>query len=208
MKKAILLIALGFFSLKGNAQEQLRNSISVPLIRLEANSQTLNGDLNLKFMTGIEYQRFINKWSFGVKYEHGYNKIEENPTNCYDCFYGTGFMREDNVYLSANYSILDFFNSKLKLNTGLAVYYSNLNFSGDYQGGFSGTGKRENSTFNTFGLAPSISIIYYPTERLFISVNSNIRYGWSQEFDANSNQDRKTKEYVLTTPELKVGVRF
>jgi hypothetical protein len=166
------------------------------------------GDYTLKFMTGIEYQRSMNKWSFGVKYEHGFNKIEEYPTNCYDCFYGTGYMREDNIYLTANYSIFDLLNSRLKLNTGLSLYYSNLNFSGDYGGGFSGTGARVNSTYNTFGLAPNISIVYYPIDRLFISVNSNIRYGWSQKLDVNSNKDSKTKEYVITAPELKIGVNF
>jgi hypothetical protein len=100
------------------------------------------------------------------------------------------------------------FNSRLKLNTGASLYYSNLNFSGDYQGGFSGRGTRENSTYNTFGVAPSLSILYYPIERLFISLNSNLRYGWSTKFDANSNRYRKVNEFVITAPELKIGVNF
>lgn len=207
MKRIILLI-IGICCLEASAQEIQKNSLSTSLIRLEKNSQTMYGDYKLKFMTGIEYQRFVNKWSFGTKYEHGFNKIEEYPTTCADCFYGTGYMREDNIYLTANYSILNLFNSRLKLNTGLSLYYSNLRFSGDYQGGFSGGGTRENSTYNTFGLSPSISMIYYPTERLFISLNSNLRYGWSNEYDANSNQDRKVNEYVITAPELKIGVNF
>lgn len=207
MKKIILSI-ISICCLEASAQEIQKNALSTSLIRLEKNSQTFYGDYKLKFMTGIEYQRFVNKWSYGIKYEHGFNKIKEDPTNCNDCFYGTGYMREDNIYLTINYSILDLYNSRLKLNTGLSVYYSNLNFSGDYQGGMSGGGTIANSTYNTFGLAPSISLIYYPTKRLFISLNSNLRYGWSNEFNANSNQYRKINEYVLTAPELKIGVNF
>jgi hypothetical protein len=207
MKRIILLI-ISIYFLEASAQEIQKNSLSTSLIRLEKNSQTIYGDYKLKFMTGIEYQRFVNKWSFGIKYEHGFNKIEEYPTDCYDCFYGTGYMREDNIYLTTNYSIFKLFNSRLKLNTGVSLYYSNLNFSGDYQGGLSGGGTRENSTYNTFGAAPSLSILYYPIERLFISLNSNLRYGWSKELDANSNQDRKVNEFVITAPELKIGVNF
>jgi hypothetical protein len=206
--KRIILFIISIYCLEASAQEIEKNSLSTSLIRLETNSQTIDGDYNLKFMTGIEYQRFGNKWSFGIKYEHGFNKIEEYPTNCADCFYGTGYMREDNIYLTTNYSILNLFNSRLKLNTGASLYYSNLNFSGDYQGGFSGGGTKKNSTYNTLGVAPSLSILYYPIERLFISVNSNLRYGWSKEFDANSNQDKKVNEFVITAPELKIGVNF
>jgi hypothetical protein len=175
---------------------------------MEKNSQTMYEDYKLKFMTGVEYQRFLNKWSFGIKYEHGFNKIEEYPINCYDCFYGTGYMREDNIYLKGSYSIFNLLDSRLMINTGLAIYYSNLNFSGDYEGGFSGTGTRVNSIYNTFGIAPNISIIYYPIERLFISINSNVRYGWSQRFDTNVKQYDKTNEYVITAPELRIGVNF
>ena len=206
--KRIILFIISIYCLQASAQEIQKNSLSTTLIRLEKNSQTTEGDYELKFMTGVEYQRFGNQWSFGIKYEHGFNKIEEYRTNCADCFYGTGYMREDNIYLTTNYSILNLFNSRLKLNTGVSLYYSNLNFSGDYQGGLSGRGKRDNSTYNTFGVAPSLSILYYPTERLFISLNSNLRYGLSKEFDANSNQDRKVNEFVITAPELKIGVNF
>lgn len=195
-------------SLRGMAQDEYNNSVSTSLIRLEANSQTMYSDYKLKFVSGIEYRQFLNKWGFGVKYEHGFNKIDEFPTDCYDCFYGTGYLREDNVYLTANYSVLSLFNSKLKLNTGIAMYYSNLNYSGDFQGGISGGGTRKNSTYNTIGLAPSLSVDYYPTTRLFISLNSNFRYGLSQRFDHTLNKKGKLNEFVITAPELRIGVNF
>jgi hypothetical protein len=112
MKRIILLI-ISIYCLEASAQEIEKNSLSTSLIRLEKNSQIIDGDYKLKFMTGIEYQRFENKWSFGIKYEHGFNKMEEYPKKCADCFYGTGYMREDNIYLTTNYSILSLFNSRL-----------------------------------------------------------------------------------------------
>ncbi len=206
--RIITLVTMTICCLGIFAQDIQKNSISTTLIRTEKNSQTLYEDFSLKFMNGIEYHKFHNKWSFGIKYEHGFNKIEEYPTNCYDCFAGTGYMREDNIYLTGNYAIFSFLNSRFKINTGLSLYYSNLNFSGDYAGGFWGKGTRINSTYNTFGIAPSLSIQYYPTERLFISINSNIRYGWSQRFDVTAEQYDKTNEYVITAPELRIGVNF
>lgn len=141
MKRIILLI-ISICCLEASAQEIHKNSLSTSLIRLEKNSQTTYGNFKLKFMTGIEYQRFVNKWSLGIKY--GFNKIEEYSTTYVDCFYGAGYIREDNIYLTANYSRLNLFNSRLKLNTGVSLYYSNLKFSGGYQGGLSGVGTRKN----------------------------------------------------------------
>ena len=208
MKKIFLLLLITLFSLNSNAQEEQKNSLNISLIRLEKNSQTLYGDYKLKFVTGIEYQRFVNDWSFGIKYEHGFNKIEEYPINCYDCFYGTGYLREDNIYLMTNYSLLNLFNSRFKLNTGVGLYYSNSNYSGNFQGGLWGSGSRVNSTFNTFGLTPGVSIVYFPIPRLFLSLNSSFRFGWSKEYDAQFNQYREVSEFVITAPELKIGVNF
>jgi hypothetical protein len=53
-----------------------------------------------------------------------------------------------------------------------------------------------------------LAVIWIRSNRLFISLNSNLRYGWSTEFDAKSNQDRKVNEFVITAPELKIGVDF
>lgn len=210
MKKLILLLLIGILSYTGNSQETLKNSISTSLLRLERNSQTDHHNLNLKFMTGIEYQRNVNRWNIGVKYEHGYNKIEDigRHGECYDCFTGTGYMKEDNVYLTSNYSVFNIFNNRLKFNIGMSIYYSYLNYSGDYYGGVSGAGKRENSTYNTFGFAPNISIVYSPTEYLFIAVDASSRIGWSQKFNSQNNQHSRINEFVLTAPELKIGVRF
>lgn len=207
MRKIIFLL-IGFSSLATSAQELQKNALSTSLLRLESNSQTMHGNFQLKLMNGVEYQRLFNKWSFGLKYEHGLNQIEEDPNYCNDCFYGTGYMREDNFYLTSNYSALHLFQSRLILNTGLSLYYSNLDFSGDYSGGWSGGGIAIDRTCNTLGFSPSLSLSYFPTKRLFVSVHSNIRFGWSQELNVLNGQTRNTNEWVQTAPDLRVGLKF
>ncbi|MFT5778118.1 MAG: hypothetical protein ACI837_001074 [Crocinitomicaceae bacterium] len=208
MDKIILLVLISLCSLNSFAQKEQKNSLNTSLIRFEKNSQTLRGNYNIKYITGIEYQRHVNNWSFGIKYEHGLNKINESSSSCYDCFYGEGYLREDNTYITTNYTILNLFDSKIELNTGLGLYYSNLSYSGDFQGGFSGSGTRMNSTYNTLGLTGSISIIYYPISRLFLSLNTGLRYGRSRGYNHTSNQFIYVNENVLTVPEFKIGVSF
>jgi len=94
------------------------------------------------------------------------------------------------------------------INVGLSLYYSNLNYSGQFEGGFSGIGTRVDKTYNTLGLAPTLSVNYYPIERLFISLSTNTRFGISNEYNASNNQNHKTNEFVINAPELRIGVKF
>jgi hypothetical protein len=208
MRKIILLLSIAFSALTGYSQEQNLNSLSTSFVRLEKMSSNMNGAFYLKFITGLEYQRQLNKWSFGVRLEHGFNKFEESGENCYDCFYGTSYLRESNAFLTSNYALLSLFDSKLKLNTGLGFYYTNRNQTANLQGGISGGGLRINSNFNLLGFAPSLSVVYFPIPRLFISLNATTRFGWGKELDVENNQVNTVRENVVTAPELRIGVRF
>lgn len=180
-----IILVLCFFSLQ--AQKAPKNSISTSLIRLEKNRLSMQSTLKMKYLAGIEYQRLMNKWSFGIKYEYGFNALEVSGESCSDCYYGTGYLREKNIYLTSYYAVFDLFASRLKLNTGLGIYYSKMNYSGDFQGGFTGDGRRINANISTWGIAPNISAVYYPTTRLFIAVQANVRTGRSQAKDIYSN---------------------
>jgi hypothetical protein len=208
MKKIILLSLLITCVFEGKAQNNLNNTISTSLIRWEKNSQTIYGKFNLKFVAGVEYQRTIKNWNFGVKYEHGLNRINEDCENCADHYYGTGYMRENNFYLTGNYSFAKMFQSKLIFSSGLSIYYSNLNYTGNFSGGFSGFGTRKDDTYNTIGLSPIFNIKYFPIDRLFISLNTNIRFGLSNEYDVVNKQNNKRNEFVINAPELRIGVKF
>jgi hypothetical protein len=208
MKKNILLILSNLCFFYGMSQDVLKNSITTSVMRLEKNSQTIYGEYQLKLLTSIEYQRHINRWGVSARYEHGFNKIDENPTKCFDCFYGTGLLRENNFFLSVKYELYQLFNSKLQFNTGIGIYYSNLNYSGFFQGGYSGSGMRKNSTYNTIGLSPNFLIKFHPKERFFIGVNTSFRYGWSHAYNAVYEQNFKIDEIAIIAPELKIGVAF
>lgn len=208
MKTILIITLLSFCSLNSSAQEEQKNSLSTSLIRFEKNSQTLRYDFKIKYVTSVEYQRFFNKWSFGVEYEHGLNRIDESSSINYEYFYGTGFLREDNIYVTANYSIFNLFESRLKINTGLGVYFSSLNFSGNFRGGNTISSTPHNSTHNTYGLTPSLSIMYYLTSRLFMSINTSWRFGASKVYDNINDKRSYYGEHVVTAPELKIGLNF
>lgn len=206
--KKICLIACLFFILPVLSQEFTQNQLIISLIRLEKNSQSLYSDFQLKFMTGVEYQRSFGKWNVGIKVEHGYNKMIFNNFPCADCLYGDGYIREDNLYLTTNYSLVQLLQNRLRLNTGVGLYYSNLNFSGDFQGGIAGGVLRIDTRYNTVGIAPSISVVFYPIDKLFIALNSSMRMGLGNKSTFSSDHLQKAHEVVLTIPELKIGVNF
>ncbi|MEN9698889.1 MAG: hypothetical protein RLZZ301_87 [Bacteroidota bacterium] len=208
MKKLAFLFLFGLSTQVILAQSPLKNTLSTSVLRLESNSQTMTNRFKLKTISGVEYQRNVQKWNFGVKYEHGFNKINDESDNCNDCYYGTGYMREDNFYLTSNYTVFNLFQSRLKLNAGLGLYYSNLNYSGFFSGGWSGTGIAINSTYNTIGFTPSLSLSYYPTQRIVVSLHSMARYGWGSKWNAPTSTTYKSGEYVVTAPELRIGLRF
>jgi hypothetical protein len=209
MKQTFLLLLFVLFSGSTYAQEAAyRNAFSVSYVRFESNSQTMYGSYHLKFVSALEYERSLKNWSFGIEYERGTNTFEEDPPSCYDCFYGTSRLREDNVYLTSNCTFLKLVDAKLSFRTGLGVYYSNSNYTGSFQGGISGGGSKRNSTFNTLGFSPSISIVYAPISQLFFSFNANLRYGWSKEFNSILNNSKSSIEIVRNVAELKIGIRF
>ena len=212
MKKLLLFVFFGFFISNLFGQNTFKNALSTSLIRLEKNSQLNHNNFNFKFVTGLEYQRIFNKWRFGIRYEHGYNKINDvnRKGTCYDCIGGTGYLREDNIMLTTNYTLFNLFKSHLKLNIGLGIYYSYSNYSGQFFGGVSGGLHRENTTYNTFGLAPTASVLYYPIERLFIGLKTSARFGISKKHNPFNyvEPDSKVYEFVYTVPELTIGVSF
>jgi len=205
MKKFITLYLIVFTTINATAQNKLNNSLSTSLIRFEKNSQSVNNIFTLKFLSGIAYQRTFNKWDFGFKYEYGLNAIKDIKKNGNDFYNGTGLMKESNFYVTSHYSFANYFNSKIVLSTGLSLYYSYINYSGVFSGGLSGNQIKVNNTYNTIGFSPNFNIKYYPINRLFIALNTNIRYGF------NSSNDKftlKIREVVVNSPELRIGVKF
>ena len=112
MKKLISLYLFLLACLSGYSQEQLKNTLSTSIIRRESNSQSMYGNYQTKFLSGLEYTRAVGKWSFGLKAERGFTDFYED-CNCNDHFYGTAYIKEHNLYLTSYYTFLQFFDSKI-----------------------------------------------------------------------------------------------
>jgi hypothetical protein len=209
--KLTLLIGILSFASKAKSQSELNNALSTSLFRVESNSQTMNHNYANKFVTGVEYQRFFGDWALGVALEHGYNKVDDRCFNCYDAYNGTGYLKESSVFLRANYAFVRLFKSKVVFNAGAGIYYSNINYSGLFDGGFSGERKDIRNQYDLFGISPELSIQYFPTERFFISLNSNIKVGYGMvdvEKVSLVSEENYISDGAFKPIEFKVGVRF
>lgn len=208
MKKFLLLLFLAILMQTGFSQQVSKNSLSTMLLRREYWGHSISSNAQIKFFTGLEYQRYVNRWSFGVRFEHGLNGLLADGKKCSDCLTGIGYLREHNVFLTANYSILSLFESKLKINTGMGVYFALLNYSGSFQGGLRGGGARIDKTYRMIGIAPNVAIVYSPVSPFFITLNTKFRIGTGKIEDAEIGVTSGSKELMITAPELCVGVRF
>ncbi len=206
MQKSILMLCL-FSALNVQAQESPKNSLSTSLVRYERNSTTINNYFQVKIFTGLEYQRIFNKWQLGLKYEHGLNKINDSPKNDYGDIYIKGFLQEDNVYLTSNYTFASLFSSKFTISTGLSLYYSKAYYFGLTLGGNINHTKRFDDNYSSYGISTQININYCPTQKLFISLQSSARFGKGHLYNISTFKSPRD-EYAYILPELKIGVKF
>jgi hypothetical protein len=209
--KLTLLIGILSFALMAKSQSELNNALSTSLFRVESNSQTINHNFANKFVTGVEYQRFFGDWALGVTLEHGYNKIDDRCFNCSDAFNGTGYLKESSVFLRANYAFVRLLKSKIVFNDGAGIYYSSIKYSGFFSGGIFLVAADISNQYDLFGISPELSIQYFPTERLFISLNSNIKVGYGMvdiEKESLVSEENYTTDGAIKPIEFKVGVKF
>lgn len=204
IKRLLAFVVFIFFMTTLSAQEKHTNVISTSFIRLENDLNMPIRKFNIKFITGLEYQKLVNKFLWGFKYEYGTND-EFVGENCFDCRIGTVYTRENNFYLSVQAPLLKSKNHAFILNAGLATYYSNMHYSGRLAGGMTG---RElqilNHTIHHLGLAPSLNIQYLSQNQYFLALNSTLRMGLVPMKKYNSNY----RELLINAPELRVGIRF
>lgn len=203
----VQLIALKlfcFFGIIGYSQTEPKYSFSTSLLRYEKSDNFMYPEFIPKIMAGFEIQQIHKKYSFGFKYEYGYNDKEETCEKCNDHLEGTAYMRENNVYLNAHRTLLTLTDSMIKLNAGLSVYYSNLYYYGTFYGGFTGRDRRViNQNIHNLGLMPFIGLQIFPVKKIFLSIQGSYRQGL-----VKFNQRYYWPESTLMAPEFKIGVIF
>jgi hypothetical protein len=206
IKRLLAFVVFIFFMTTLSAQEKYTNVMSTSLIRLENDLNMPFGKFNAKFMAGFEYQKHVKKFLWGFKYEHGINQhFDEFGINCDECYIGRIYTREDNFYLNVHYPLMKNKRESLILNSGIAAYYANINRSGMVGTGFEGTEvKFINYTRHHIGMAPSLTMQYFPHKQFFLALNSTLRMGLVPMKKYNRNYH----EFVITAPELRMGICF
>lgn len=210
MRNKIILLLL-LFSSTVFAQEDQKNKhvLSTVLFKLESNSQTFHFDLEPKVSyIDLEYERIFNRWSWSTNIGYGLARIKDDCRKCADHFSGIGYLQEYYLFTGVNYRITRKLISRFQFFIGTDLYYSYLNYSGNFGGGFSGKGIQRDDKNNSFGVRQRIGIHFYAVPRLRITLTTSSRLGYSWEKPINSSEFRQTIEISITAPELKVGYLF
>lgn len=203
-RKLIGLYLLCFLCILGYSQTGPKYSFSTSLFRYEKSDIYMYPEFIPKIMAGFEIQQMHKKYSFGIKYEYGYNDKEETCDLCADNFEGIAYMRENNLYLYAQRTLFTLADSMLKLNAGLSVYYANLYYFGQFGGGFAGQGLVLNENIHNSGIVPFINLQIFPVKKIFFSIQGSYRRGLIK-FDIPRYY---WNERVWMAPEFKIGVIF
>ncbi|MBL4862588.1 MAG: hypothetical protein JKY09_06180, partial [Crocinitomicaceae bacterium] len=107
-----------------------------------------------------------------------------------------------------NYRIGRGTNAKFQLFTGSDLYYSNINYSGDFQGGLSGGGERLDDNYHSFGVLHRLGIHFYPISSVRITLITSYRLGFTWHKGINDTDFQRFTESSKTIPEVKIGFLF
>jgi hypothetical protein len=210
MKNVITILVLCSFATASAQPGTTGNKhvLSTTLFKLESNSHTLFNRLRPKMYSGLEYERIFNRWSWATSLEYAFNQINEGCNKCADHYYGTGYLREYNVFTGLNYRVVGGAMSAIQLFIGTDMYYAHLNYSGDFGGGFTGRGLRLRDSYDSFGIRQRVGIHVYPTTRIRVTITTSSRFGYSSKNGTDANERVWASENVNSMLELKVGFLF
>jgi|GEM_PF-1998409 len=210
--KTLLIAALLTFSLQINAQNAptSKHEIGLSFANLERDFETLNRPMSFKWVPELYYSRHFSKLEWISRIGYGSNAIDDNCKNCADQYYGTGRLKEFNFSSGFRYHFFQSKDFKLLPFLESGVYYQHTNYSGDFDGGFSGAGTTYDRAHWSAGWAGRFGLSYRPTEQFVISAFTTVRAGWGTTKD-NLGGRKSTSEVMLfdnTLLQLGVGYRF
>lgn len=210
----VKLLLFGFFFLVAqisSAQKELdyRNRIGVSFFKIESNSETINNELESKFVYGIYYERTLTRkitWFNSV--EFGKNTFYDNCRNCADHFSGDGNMTEFNLSTGAKYIFNWRSQSRLKFFTEIDLYYSNLRYSGHFSGGWGGWSYERDFTNRILGGFARAGINFYPHPKFVFIISSSLRIGKGWQHDNIESNTSTTLSAAVTPLEFRIGFLF
>jgi hypothetical protein len=183
------------------AQQNLgfKHEIGVSPFSVEWNSETENSPIVAKGFYRVFYNRHFEKWTWMNSFGHGKNNINDKSEGCGDCFVGTGKMKEFVATTGLRYHFFrkSYYRIRPFLEPGL--YFSNMHYSGEFDGGLWGQGTSLNFSNEVVGIYGQFGLSYSPTPRVSLQVSASYRGG--KDFFGK----RQVGSHGLTLLQLGVG---
>ncbi|MBK9593350.1 MAG: hypothetical protein IPO32_18245 [Crocinitomicaceae bacterium] len=96
----------------------------------------------------------------------------------------------------------------MKYNLGFDIYISRLNYSGHFEGGWSGGLYFRNSTYWVMGGQLGLGLNYAISERVIISSNTSLRIGYGIQKNLYTPETLYYSSGALTATKLSIGYSF
>ena len=169
-----------FFHINSIAQDSLKerhHQIGFSFFLLEMNSETIHEKFEPKIVPSVEYSFFRKNIALNALLEYGENLINEK-CNCPDLIYGEGGMKEFNTGIGIKYQFGRITNQTFQPFLSFLAYYSNIRYSGNFDGGWSGTGMDFKYQFHSFGGRLSAGLNFFVSKRigLFYELSCQLAY--------------------------------
>lgn len=194
-----------------SAQKELeyRNRIGVSFFKLESNSETMNNELESKFVYGIYYERTLTrKITLFNSAEFGKNTFYDNCRNCADHYTGNGEMTEFNLSTGVKYIFNWRSQSRIKFFAEGDIYYSNIRYSGHFSGGFTGSSIDRDFTNHVVGGLGRAGINFYPHSRFVFTISSSYRFGKAWQHNYLGSNIWLNQSAAVTPLEFRIGFLF
>jgi len=188
------------------SEKPIVHSLAYSPFRFELNSVTINQKFEPKFVNSIDYSVFIKNFGIVTRLEYGENLINDNCNSCADHLYGEGRMKELNSELGLKFQLGRVKNWRIQPNINLLGYFSNLNYKGDFEGGFWGGGTTFDTRYQTFGFKLETGLTFKIAEQFDLELSNSCQFG-SGTYRANING--ATTPYTTGSVILsRIGLRY
>ncbi len=203
----VLTISL-FIPAYGQEPKHINKEIGLSFFTLEMNSETLNHEIEPKFVYGVYFNQYFSNLSWISHLEYDKNGIEDDCKTCLDTYYGKGKMTEFDISTGLRYTFLEQRTLFVKPFIESDLFFSNILYKGDFGGGFSGSGIKIDNSHSTFGILVRTGLIFYPISRISISISSSARFGTGTKINHYQDNSEKINSSALTVMHIRLGYQF
>jgi hypothetical protein len=208
--RLIFTILTVIFSLTiyGQEGQELKKEIGISFFVIEFNSETLNIQLDPKFVYGVSFNRYYSNWSWINNLEFGKNVINDECRQCSDTYYGKGNMTELIASSGLRYTFYKRKSCIIKPIIESDLYYSYIRYTGDFQGGFFGQGRQLDNSYNILGISGRVGLSFYPVQKISLTVSSSIRFGGGKIRDHYEEHTDASFSLAATVLHFRLGYLF